>query len=408
MKKTLLPCIAACLFTFLVFFGCKKQELQTTAPMDNTAAIKTAVQRSQDQFARIASAKDQNSLKAITGELDYTTAAKLSMGDTATLFVVHLLSKEPGSIEKFYSIIQKQDDFSFDGIYESKNISTIKTLFSKGRLAKNDSVYVRSVTGHPTQAWVSSDDGKTKHLIANGIRKKDLQKNKARIFNKDIRLNLVDDNPENCVEWWMCEWDPEYGVWVPLYYLYTVGCENLNQPQTGPVPVPEDCQGSYGEQVANYQQVYTQATAVDNLNDVDFTTEDIEGDPITKNWHDDWECLHGDDHWGLRSFEAGTLRYIGGTDGHPWVWKTISHQAIEKRGYILPGTTITHSQGLFYPNFTVENAAAYNYYVALVELKFTVTYTFTPIGNCPIVKDLIGIVIGPITIPYVAHAAWSL
>jgi hypothetical protein len=238
--KNLLLGIAVPLFTFLILFGCKKQELQTPEPMDNTPLIKNAVQRSQDQLARTASAKDQSNLKAITADLDYTLAAKLPLGDTAVLYVVHLLSKKPGGTEKFYSVVQKLDDYSFDGIYEAKNIETIKSLFKAGYLAKTDSVYVRSASGNPTQAWVTSARGTVNHLVANGFKKRERSQQKNMLSTSRMRLNIVDDNPENCVEWWMCEWDPEYG-WVPLYYLFTVGCENLNQPPTGPTPIENAC-----------------------------------------------------------------------------------------------------------------------------------------------------------------------
>jgi hypothetical protein len=157
--KNLLLGIAVPLFTFLILFGCKKQELQTPEPMDNTPLIKNAVQRSQDQLARTASAKDQSNLKAITADLDYTLAAKLPLGDTAVLYVVHLLSKKPGGTEKFYSVVQKLDDYSFDGIYEAKNIDAIKAVFVANKLPQGDSVLVRGLHGHPTKEWIMATEG---------------------------------------------------------------------------------------------------------------------------------------------------------------------------------------------------------------------------------------------------------
>lgn len=226
--KNLLSGIAVPFFAFAIFFGCKKQELQTSAPMDNTPSIKNAVQRSQEQFARTASAKDQSNLKAIAAELDYTSAEKLPLGDTAMLYVVHLLSKKSGGIEKFYSVVQKQDDYSFDGIYEAKNIAAIKAVFVANKLPQGDSVLVRGLHGHPTKEWITATDGSLTYKEVRGSSIKDLEKLKQLVSSGGKYKTFLYDGGEPCIYWYYWVYFPGYG-WVPVAFLYSTGCDEYEE-----------------------------------------------------------------------------------------------------------------------------------------------------------------------------------
>jgi hypothetical protein len=238
--KKLLLGIAVPLFTFLILFGCKKQELQTPEPMDNTPLIKNAVQRSQDQLARTASAKDQSNLKAITADLDYTLAAKLPLGDTAVLYVVHLLSKKPGGTEKFYSVVQKLDDYSFDGIYEAKNIAAIKAVFVANKLPQGDSVLVRGLHGHPTKEWAASADGSLTYKEVRGSSIKDLEKLKQLVSTGGKYKTFLYDGGEPCIYWYYWIYFPGYG-WIPVSFLYSTGCDEYETIVGSPQPDDPAC-----------------------------------------------------------------------------------------------------------------------------------------------------------------------
>ncbi|MES2371765.1 MAG: hypothetical protein V4557_04235 [Bacteroidota bacterium] len=232
-KFTLLAALA---LGVSVFFACKKQDVQSsTSSVDNTVAIKNAVQQFSESFVKTASESERKNVTAILQHLEYGSAAMIALGDTATLYVVRM-NQGSTTTEKFMAVLQEHGEYGFDGLYEAKNIAAIKSVFTTNRLPKGDSVYVRGLNGYPTKEWITASNGTLTYRVARSSKIKDIAKLKqAQLSDAKYQLNNV---IEPCIYWYWWEYYPGYG-WVPVDFLYTTGCDGGGT-AGGPVEEPDE------------------------------------------------------------------------------------------------------------------------------------------------------------------------
>jgi hypothetical protein len=259
--------------------ACKKQEIQSERSVDKATAIKTAVQRFNETFSKTASQVERAKVAALFQKIEYGNAAIVSIGDTSTLYIIRISENVSSKGEKFVGILQHQDNYTFDGIYEAENIDAINSVFTLKSLPINDSVFVRGLNNYPTKEWVSDGSGALHYRENRSSSIKDIEKLKKALsqFSSVKTDNVHEGTP--CIAWYWWEYYDCCG-WMPITFLYTTGCdEGGGGGGYGGDPEPPEDPFECNFTAIQADSMLNGTTAT-GLNEVTYS----EGIPITDEW----------------------------------------------------------------------------------------------------------------------------
>jgi len=328
---------AAAVFAAAIFFACKKQESREMPPPSvNNAAVRNAVQKLQESFQQTATAESKQTLARHISNIDYSTTAEVPLPGGNILYLAKLLTNGKTKTDKFLTVLKDNNGYSFGGLYEGKGLPMITMLLTSNTLPSNGFVSVKNLNSVPVKAW-KEVNGKIQALIAKSITKAKLQQTMLRLSSKNPRLFLEDNGGgggSECIEYWWWIWEPEFGEWIPLYYLYTIcGTGGSNGMGGG---------GDEGACLEEAQGISDNLTGADASEDVSETVTSLGVDSaeILRKW----KCVDNLT-FSFISKEIGKTKLINPQYGI-WDWISLTHHSIEAQGMIIGGTSSVNAAGV--------------------------------------------------------------
>ena len=152
-----------------------------------------------------------------------------------------------------------------------------------------------------------------------------------------------------------------------------------------PQPPDKDCLDACAQAASDLSNATTASDIV--------STEITSIDALTKNYNPTWVCLKALT-WALWSTEKGTVK-LTDSQHNTWQWETLVHDKIALTGFPAGGVEVVQESGT--ASFTPGTP---NVLYAGMQLIYTVKYT--PICNCPIIKD-----VASFNIPYVSSCIFG-
>jgi hypothetical protein len=204
----------------MVMYACKKE--QYSPEKQTTIVYETAVQNWKQQHLLKASKKTGADINFIVSNLDYTSAATVSLANTATLFLIRVKGTEVWKASKYLGIISKNGNYAFDGLYQAGSIERIVSFFETNKLPAKDSILVWKLNARPMKGWTTTENGKIITLSVNA---------KLHGDKTIIKTTAVTHKPndyqvaqEVCIDWYWTVYD-EDGYIISETYAYTT-CES--------------------------------------------------------------------------------------------------------------------------------------------------------------------------------------
>jgi protein-arginine kinase activator protein McsA len=389
----------------IICYACKKQDA-TNKTRSAPTIFHSVIQKWQQQTATVetASTKRQQKADSVLKNLDYSEAINIKLSGLSTLYLIKISQLSKTMNKRYLAVKENGDVYSLEGVYEAKDLQKIQQFYATQKIAGRDSILIWDINNRPIKGWKTGSDGKLKGRVASWHPSITASIRTNSIETKSIKLNLAPAPPPTdgvCIDWYWTVYDLNtQQVYSEIYIGSTGACGGAGGPST---PEMQSCQDEFSQQVSNFDNEKDGATEVDNSNTGFTVGESTE--PMTKPWSSDWTCLNAPGGWSLISHEIGEVRRIN-WNAHPWAFNSITHNEITMNGSTLPGVAVSFSKGAGQCSVTTQTMANTDVTAAGMELKFSVTYTF--VGNCPVVREVVGTIITPKTKNYIAHAVWGL
>lgn len=132
--------------------------------------------------------KDKEFIINLKNAIDYSEISMITLNNEKTVYIMRI---NGSNSEKKYLGIQKIDnEVSAIGIYNSKSISYVERVIKSGKLPKNESVLLTSLSGQPIIEWetLANDKSVVKIAKSGAIITSSFQNNKQSSSQKKRRL----------------------------------------------------------------------------------------------------------------------------------------------------------------------------------------------------------------------------
>ncbi|NCI48727.1 hypothetical protein GWC95_02250 [Sediminibacterium roseum] len=246
-------------------------------------------------YGKIANTKDkQRSDILMKGGLDYAISYTIQRANEKPLVLIKMKSMSVQRREQFFALVKNDSSYTFDGIYEAKDITTIRTLFAGNSMIPGDSIKVRSLTNNPIKVWVGGVGGKVRNFKGMGVAKGQDVKVAFAKATKTASGTRSDYIPpiEECLAWFLIEYDQETHRILEVTFLYYSGeCyEGGGGGSDGAPPPPPPACGFTDEEVddlfANVSQESVNEWHTTSIGS--FEVDPVSGylyRPYTGKWH---------------------------------------------------------------------------------------------------------------------------
>jgi hypothetical protein len=345
--KKLLPGFTAVFFLAMTFFACKKQESQEMPPAsvngavarEDVSILQSITQQWHIAFAKTASIKEAASSAVILEDLDYSASYRMQSDNGKYLLLIKLKTQTTEGNVKFLALESNGTTYDLDGIYEAKNINTIRTFFTSKTFRANDSIVVRSVIGNPVKAWVTDAADNVQYkkglAVAKGqdAKAEFLKQQKLASSSHTIVLHNEPPPPSDCIAWFWIWYDPASGIFLGAEYLGTTGDCDENSGGGGGNGRPEYLY--CGQYTASEIGAMVAGAYLEDVDEVSYNNgqpyTDVDGrirKPVTPTWKV-MECRIGlTGKYVFTAYYSG-VKFRTHAQDPSWKWESFSYSSFD-------------------------------------------------------------------------------
>ncbi|WP_026764515.1 hypothetical protein [Sediminibacterium salmoneum] len=349
---------------------------------------------------------ESNNVDEIKNNISFDGVKKIVTKNDVHLYIFYI-----NKLKNQFLVLQKNEkEVTFRGIYLTNEMENIENALCYDSISPNTQLIKFGLDRRPIEGWSTYKNKKIKYSSTNS-----LQKYPKEAIQRVYRNTTTND----CKNFYWVTWNQVTGEILSVQFLYNscdylpvidfinpgIGIE-LSGGNSLDGSISQPCIDDYNELVQDFHNVVDNSVTTNNFENI-YTEIATGSSPDLFHWNPNpWTCFTPPiGSWKLVSIEKGLTKRIA---NNKRAFHSLEHVEIRLVGSEPPAIGIEFSSGIGTPSFTQQYANNHEVTSAAMELSFSITFTFKPVGNCFIIKDLVSVFVTPRHKNIIAYAGWNL
>lgn len=280
---------------------------------EKASAVTAVVRNWKQEVTETGSTAEKKMADSIVPRLDLPGSVRITTFDHQSLLLVPIHLEHSNGVQKYLAFSEADGTIKAEGLYQAKDLGTIKAFFASKKLGRNDAIMIYKIDGKLLKGWATTGDGKLLRMETQT--RKSMIENSTGAKTASTKNDYVQDPGSNCIYTYLVEFVEETGEIISISLLYTVcdqdGGGGVGEPPASPCVDP-------GISLEEALQAVKKAGDHVGIRQVSLTSD-------TAKFKYEWIAAIAQSMgstWEVHSFETG-VHY-----NHPnigWQWVSLSH-----------------------------------------------------------------------------------